>query len=118
MKCEIYLRRVKPLPYVCLRLPDVIGPFDNTERFWCTVRWVRECSKYPLPLTADEETVPLSFVDSLSVAAQIASLVQCSHFPSTEYNLCSLETPTLKELLHLIVIDPPLRLTQWTHHHR
>lgn len=90
MKCEIYLRRVKPLPYVCLRLPDVIGPFDNTERFWCTVKWVRECSKYPLPLTADEENVRLSFVDSLSVAAQIASLVQCSHFPSTEYNLCSL----------------------------
>lgn len=111
MKCEIYLKRVKPLPYACLRLPDVIGPFDNTERFWCTVKWVQECEKYPLPLTAGEETELLSFVDSLSVAAQIAALVQCSHFPSTEYNLCSLETPTLKELLQIIVIDPPLRPT-------
>jgi nucleoside-diphosphate-sugar epimerase len=82
MKCELYLRRVRPLPFVCLRLPDVIGPYDNTERFWCTVRWIRESGKYPMPITADEENIKLSFVDSLSVAAQIVKLITLEEVPS------------------------------------
>lgn len=96
MKCELYLHRINPLPFVCLRLPDVIGPYDNTQRLWCTIRWVMESQKYQMPLTADEENVRLSFVDSLSVAAQIAKMVTMGDVPSKVYNLCSRESVTLK----------------------
>ena len=30
LKTEIYLNRTKHVPYINLRLPDVIGPYDNT----------------------------------------------------------------------------------------
>lgn len=38
------------VPSVSLRLPDVIGPFDNTERFWCSLEWVRFSEKFPIEL--------------------------------------------------------------------
>ena len=37
LKCELYLRKTKHIPYICLRLPDVLGPYDNTNRLWCTI---------------------------------------------------------------------------------
>ena len=105
LKCELYLNRIKPLPFVCLRLPDVIGPYDNTERLWCTVRWIKESATYPLPLTADEENIRLSFVDSLSVAAQIVKMIFMDSLPSSAYNLSSQESVTLKEFILIIVIN-------------
>lgn len=30
LKCELYLSRTLYVPYISLRLPDVIGPYDNT----------------------------------------------------------------------------------------
>jgi len=29
------LKKTHHVPAICLRLPDVIGPYDNTDRFWC-----------------------------------------------------------------------------------
>ena len=35
-RCEEYLecQSKNGIPYICLRLPDVIGPRDSTNRFW------------------------------------------------------------------------------------
>ena len=49
-KCEIYLQRTKHVPCVSLRLPDVIGPYDNTERFWCSLEWVKRSREFPIEL--------------------------------------------------------------------
>ena len=39
VKCDEYLKSHAAdtrdgFPYICLRLPDVIGPMDSTGRFW------------------------------------------------------------------------------------
>lgn len=50
LKCELYLARRKPVPYVNLRLPDVLGPYENTNRYWCLMKWIQESGRYPLEL--------------------------------------------------------------------
>ena len=37
MKCETYLRtrcKNQEFPFLIFRLPDVVGPYDCTNRFW------------------------------------------------------------------------------------
>jgi hypothetical protein len=59
-----------------------------------------------LPLTVDEETQPISLVDSLSVAQLLATLVDCQTDLAPSYNLCSLEQPTVKKFLEMVVHLP------------
>jgi nucleoside-diphosphate-sugar epimerase len=46
LKCEEYLRShsssndYMSFPFVVLRLPDVIGPYDSTSRLWAYIRWL------------------------------------------------------------------------------
>ena len=46
MKCEVNLATNLNLkPYICLRLPDVLGEFDmdfGCQRFWCTLACVAD----------------------------------------------------------------------------
>jgi nucleoside-diphosphate-sugar epimerase len=42
------------MPYVCLRLPDVIGPYDNTNRFWSTIKWLQESEKWNVPICSED----------------------------------------------------------------
>jgi nucleoside-diphosphate-sugar epimerase len=76
------------VPYICLRLPDVIGPFDNTERFWCYLTWLKYQNKYPIPISYAEENNKLSFVYSKDVVSQIIKLIEMKDIKSKEYNLC------------------------------
>jgi nucleoside-diphosphate-sugar epimerase len=87
MKCELYLRRKNSIPFVCLRLPDVIGPFDNTNRFWITLSWMEWSDKYPLCVSANDETSQLSMVDSADVARCIVKLIGMEKIPSNAYNI-------------------------------
>ena len=48
MKCELYLERKRTLPHAILRLPDVIGPYDNTDRFWTSIKWLKESNTHPI----------------------------------------------------------------------
>ena len=53
MLCEEYLYeevkdKNKNFPFIILRLPDVIGPFDDTGRFWSYVKWVTEQKYSPV----------------------------------------------------------------------
>ena len=67
------------------------------------MRWIRESATHPLPITADEENIRLSFVDSLSVAAQIVKIIFMESVPSVAYNLSSNESMALKEFILMIV---------------
>lgn len=43
LKCEEFLKNYViegSFKYVILRLPDVIGPFDDTGRFWALLKWI------------------------------------------------------------------------------
>ena len=45
LKCEEYLiSHVDPkiFKYICLRLPDVIGPYDRSGRFWAYIKWIQD----------------------------------------------------------------------------
>ena len=64
MKCELYLRRKCTIPFVCLRLPDVIGAYDNTNRLWATMKWMQWSDQNPMHITPEDEFTMLSFVDS------------------------------------------------------
>ena len=60
LKCEEYLQYLRyesnksqsvfEFPYLVFRLPDVIGPFDDTNRFWSYVKWIQEQRKIGLQI--------------------------------------------------------------------
>ena len=59
MKCEEYLQFLRSysetetafdFPYLTLRLPDVFGPFDDTNRYWSYLKWIQEYKKIDLQI--------------------------------------------------------------------
>ena len=116
--CEEYLlshNQMNELPYVILRLPDVIGPFDGTYRLWLYIKWILFNQQYPIHLDSDSETKKLSFVyseDVVEVLYKIAKKMQSTEDDYVEsfirkinkksINLCFNETLTLKEFLDVI----------------
>lgn len=105
LKCQLYLSRTKYVPYICLRLPDVIGPFDNTERYWCSLAWVQRSKQYKIELCEKDEELPLSFVYSEDVGELIGRVVTGSdgYKKYESYNLAFEETPTFKQFISLLV---------------
>ena len=75
MKCEIYLKTTDHVPSISLRLPDVIGPYDSTDRFWCYIKWLQNTKSYPIPLNEKDKTEKLNFVYSVDVARFIMKLI-------------------------------------------
>lgn len=90
------------IPYISLRLPDVIGPRDTTYRWWIYQLWMKLSDHLEKPLAIPEFLVstPMSLVYVKDVADLIAKLMT----PRPEvldqaYNLAFRETPTLLQLL-------------------
>lgn len=114
LRCEEYLRShaaslEQGLPFVCLRLPDVLGPFDSTARYWSYVLWLRKMAEWPVHSKHESRTKPLSFVFSEDVVALLLRLVRQSEDPEFvqrvhghAFNLAFEETPTLNGLLQAI----------------
>jgi nucleoside-diphosphate-sugar epimerase len=75
LKCEIYLQRRKHVPYINLRLPDVLGPYDNTNRYWCLLEWIKQSNKHPVEVNLKDQTSKLSFVYSKDIAVLIYNLI-------------------------------------------
>ena len=90
-------------PYVCLRLPDVIGPYDSTYRYWAYHRWIRAMPDTPLEVSLND--TPFSLVFSLDVVDVIVQLIHRSDLASIEgeaFNLAFEETCNLETLLNLM----------------
>jgi len=88
--------------YISIRLPDVIGPRDNTNRFWKCFLWAK-LTDIVGPITIPDEIAdkPLSFVYSLDVAELIFSLVANDYDEqvfNNAYNLAFKETISLRYL--------------------
>lgn len=56
--CEEYLDNEldkSKFPYVVLRFSDVVGPFDDTNRYYSYVKWLLELNQN-YPVLSDRET--------------------------------------------------------------
>jgi len=94
------------VPYVALRLPDVIGPRDNTYRWWIYQLWVKLGRHLDTPLSVNRKlwNQPLSFVygdDVADVIVQVLTLGDTVY--NQAFNLALNENPTLVDFLHNVM---------------
>ena len=101
------------LSYVILRLADVIGPKDSTNRFWQYQIWIEmasTCKDLSVSIPRKYECCPLSFVFSADVAKLITKIVHTTEASrqkilNQSYNLACSENLTLPEFLQKIKIS-------------
>ncbi|XP_045203480.2 uncharacterized protein LOC123556655 [Mercenaria mercenaria] len=91
------------VPYLSLRLPDVIGPRDNTYRWWIYQLWIKLAEYTDEQLTVPKYlwNQPMSFVYVYDVADVISDCINSGlEIYNNAYNLALTETPTLVQFLH------------------
>lgn len=117
LRCEEYLKshafERREIPYVIFRLPDVIGPYDSTNRYWVYLMWMMYMEKWPIHTQDKSETNKLSFVFSEDVAGFIHTLLPILTSAESQefvdkvhghaFNLAFDEVVTLNEFLRLMV---------------
>lgn len=79
LRAEEYLRShcsdlEEGFPFICLRLPDVIGPYDGTVRYWAYMKWLKFMQWWPIHFEPVHEVRPLSFVSSEDVTTLIVDI--------------------------------------------
>jgi len=96
-----FYQRLK-FDYIALRLPDVIGPRDNTNRFWKCFLWTKFTDIIgPVTIPKEVQDLPLSFVYSHDVAQLIYSLADEVYSPDVynqAYNLGFKKLYTLRNI--------------------
>ncbi|XP_029638835.1 uncharacterized protein LOC115213970 [Octopus sinensis] len=105
LQCEEELRQqpeASKIPFLIYRLPDVIGPKDNTYRWWLYQLWMklRTYLERPVSLPSNLVKQEISLVYVEDVADIIVQYLTGSEDINDEaYNLAIDETPTLYEVL-------------------
>ena len=87
--------------FLSLRLPDVIGPFDDTYRLWSYVHWL----KSGIPVFVPRDNTPLAFVYSEDVVEFCLGIFQRAPKKDSGYaavNLLCEEQITLHDFLQLV----------------
>eukprot|EP00397_Hematodinium_sp_SG-2012_P022722 GEMP01023561.1.p1 GENE.GEMP01023561.1~~GEMP01023561.1.p1 ORF type:complete len:355 (+),score=81.21 GEMP01023561.1:39-1103(+) len=99
-------------PVFCFRLPDVIGPYDDTGRLWAYWFWLQTS----LPIPVGDSTQQISFVFSEDVAELITL---CIRAPPPDFVACNVGsgmTASLQRHLELfaavIGANPPAFLPE------
>lgn len=107
LECEEELQKQASsstgVPYISLRLPDVVGPRDNTYRWWIYQLWIKLVDYLDEPLSVPKRlwNQPMSFVYVNDVADVITDCVSSGlNIYYNAYNLALAETPTLTQFLH------------------
>lgn len=116
LRCEEYLKSHstrESLPYVVLRCPDIIGPYNANHHYWIYFTWLMHMQNWPVQLHLKADSQKLSFVFSEDVAGfihtflpRIASPDGCKFVDGIHgeaFNLAVDEVVTFKELLTLMV---------------
>ncbi|KAH3858144.1 uncharacterized protein LOC127873753 [Dreissena polymorpha] len=110
LQCEETLRSqvddVTGVPFVALRLPDVVGARDNTHRWWIYQLWVKLSEYIDKPLSVPQHlwNRPMSLVYANDVAEVIANVITMGPQVNDEaFNLAFNEMPTLVNFLHSIM---------------
>ena len=96
---------------LCLRLPDVIGEFDDTHRFWGCVLWIK--SGMEMFLDSEADSLPLAFVYSADVVVVISNILKRRQCLRESINIGCTEQISLKSFLELIAaaVGTEIRLT-------
>ena len=97
------------VPYINLRLPDVIGPRDTLHRLWRYLLWIRVSASMnkPIPIPAVYLNRQMSMVYSQDVAELIVKFVSDGRYHKNEtllnkaYNLACRDTISLYRLLEM-----------------
>lgn len=107
LECEEELQKQATsgtgVPYLSLRLPDVVGPRDNTYRWWIYQLWIKLADYTDEQLSVPKHlwNQPMSFVYVNDVADVISDCIGSDlEIYNNAYNLALLETPTLVQFLH------------------
>lgn len=106
-----------------LRLPDVIGPYDDTGRFWAYIEWIKNSKEFPIELVTknvmnniilkkeEELKKEMNFVyskDVTDIILNVSGVISNSSVdPKTlflSYNLACEENITLPDFLDQIVL--------------
>lgn len=105
LQCEEVLTSQKDdnkIPYIIYRLPDVIGPRDNTYRWWIYQSWMRLRKYLERPVSVPDVFInkPMSLVYVEDIADVIVQYMFGGEDVQNEvYNLALAESPTLKDVL-------------------
>ena len=79
LRCEEYLSshvKQKNFPYICLRMPDVIGPFDRSGRFWAYILWIKNNDKHSIHINKFSDLRRISLVYSKDVVKLLQSFLE------------------------------------------
>ncbi|CAD8075474.1 unnamed protein product [Paramecium sonneborni] len=106
LKCEEFLQNYVvegSFRYVILRLPDVIGPFDDSGRFFALVKWLQQNDKNPIQVDQAVQSEQISLVYSTDVVNCIKYFIQNIPQQNQIYNVCFDETISYIELAQVIL---------------
>lgn len=99
LECEEYLQSHLEVPYLFLRLADVIGPRDNTGRFpclWLTTQYTKD---YDIPCSDSHKQV--SLVYSIDVARFVNFALE-NNLKNEVFNIACSEKPSLEILVKMV----------------
>lgn len=114
LKSNISLEREKLLinfdnkKYLFIRLPDVLGPFDESFRIWVYLEWIKNSRIRPIEFERADLVRNLSFVSRDDVNNLILNLIlNAQNFKNEEiynqaFNISFDEILTLKELVDVL----------------
>lgn len=112
LKCEEVLLRYKQLPSIILRLADVIGQRDSTERWWQYQLWVKTAAACNVPIFVPQhlKQQPMSFVYATDIARLVQRLAETGreklrHLHGEAFNLGFADTVTTEQLLEDIRVN-------------
>ncbi|GAB1607278.1 uncharacterized protein LOC115213970 [Argonauta hians] len=105
LQCEEELTKqsdTDKVSFIIYRLPDVIGPRDNTYRWWLYQLWMklRTYLERPVSIPANlvKQEISLVFVEDVADTI-VQSVTGGEDIENEAYNLAMEETPTLYEML-------------------
>ena len=95
--------------YLFIRLPDVIGPFDESYRIWCYLEWIKYSHIQPIEFEKVDIVRKLSFVSRddvnhtiLNIIFEVDKNLNYEKIFNSEFNISFDEIITLKELIDLL----------------
>ena len=111
LRCEEFIQKYldsSGTKYVFLRLADVVGPRDSTDRFWQYHLWIALAVRLDIPVVVPRsvQDLQLSFVYVKDVAVLIMKILsmgdEVTEILQAAYNLACEETVTVEELIKLM----------------
>ena len=86
-----------------LRLADVIGPYDDSCRFWKYLLWAQVAKHWPITLDEAEKARKLSFTFSGDAVDTVVTQLLAENKTDGAYNIAMAEKVTLEEFVRYFI---------------